>query len=98
MGASLAPTPPVVLGTNLVVYLDISSPVFTVSITAGNPYFNFPVPGYLDATGQYVASLNIPSIPGIVGMDAWVSFVVLDSNLAPLATSPEQSVRLLPLW
>jgi glucose/arabinose dehydrogenase len=98
MGASLAPTPPVVLGPNLVVYLDITSPVFQLSVTPGNGYFNFPVPGVLDASGHYTASLSIPNDPGLVGYDVWLSYVVVGPGFTPLAVSPEQKVKVLPQW
>jgi glucose/arabinose dehydrogenase len=98
MGASLAPTPPVVLGANLVVYLDISSPVFALSVTPGNGYFNFPIPGNLDAAGEHLASLLVPNDPALQGIEVWLSYVVVDGAFTPLATSPEQKVTILPQW
>jgi glucose/arabinose dehydrogenase len=98
MGASLAPQPPVVLGTNLVVYLDAGSPVFTLSLTPGNPYFNFPIPGNLDASGEHLAGFFIPPLPSLAGLDVWLSFAVIGPGLNALATSPEQSVKIVPLW
>jgi glucose/arabinose dehydrogenase len=98
MGASLAPTPPVVLAPNLVVYLDVTSPVFQLSVTPGNGYFNFPVPGLLDSTGHYTASLAIPNDPGLVGYDVWLSYVVVGAGFVPIAVSPEQKVKILPQW
>lgn len=98
MGASLAPLPAVVFGPNLAVYLDVSSPVFTLSLTVGNPYFNFPIPGNLDASGTHMAGINIPSLPSLAALDVWLSFAVVDGGGNVVATSPQQALKILPLW
>jgi glucose/arabinose dehydrogenase len=98
MAASHAPQPALALGGTLVVYLDVASPVFSLSMTPGNPYFNFPLPGMLNAAGEYVAGIAIPLVPQLAGLDIWLSYAVVDANWAPLETSPEQAVKILPIF
>ena len=96
MGASLAPQPALVISSSLTVYLDLSSPIFALSVTPGNGYFNFPIPGNLDAAGEHLASIAIPNLPQLIGVEVWVAFAVLDATFQPTAISPAQSVKILP--
>ena len=98
MGASLAPQPALVVSPSLTVYLDLSSSIFALSVTPGNGYFNFPIPGNLDAAGEHLASISIPDLPQLIGVEVWVAFAVLDATLSPTAISPAQSVKILPVW
>jgi hypothetical protein len=98
MGASHAPQPAVVLNGNLIVYLDIASPICTMSVTPGNGVFDFPVPGVLNLLGEYVAGINIPYLPAAVGVNLWISYVVLDAYGLPIATAPETTITILPVF
>jgi glucose/arabinose dehydrogenase len=98
MGASHAAYPATVLNSSIVVYLDVASSILTLSTTPGNGIFDFPVPGVLNASGEYLAGINVPPLASIVGYTVWLSYVVLDQSFLPLAAAPEQAILILPVF
>ncbi len=97
--ASDASGPTVNLAPGLDLYINFTSPIVAMSVTAGNGIFNFPLPGMLDASGSVTASINVPMVPALIGLRIWLASAVLDPiTLAPVATTPEQSMLFIPTF
>ncbi|HYC76235.1 MAG TPA: hypothetical protein VEI02_01295, partial [Planctomycetota bacterium] len=97
--ASDAPVPATVAGPGLVIHLDLSSWVFTYSITPGNGVFNFPFPGVLNAVGEASASIFIPNMPILIGLQLYLGSAVVDAQTQQVVeTAPQQSFLIIPLF
>lgn len=95
--ASDAAAPAYPLGPGLELFINVASPVFSYAITPGNGIFNFPLPGTLNAAATVTGSIVVPNVPALIGLRIHLAGAVLDPvSLAPLATTPEQSLFFIP--
>ena len=92
---STANTPPSLVPNGKLLFLDLSSPLVSVSMTPGNPYLHFNVPDITGPTGQVTSTMWFPNHPAAIGVHLFIAFVTIDSNLQFGAVSEPLKFRLI---
>jgi len=91
----LAPSP-ISIGSASI-YIDLTSALWTLSTTPGNPFFAFPHPGPLDPLGQASAQIFVPNDPALLGFQADVQSLVVSTS-GSLASSPAVRLYVVAPW
>lgn len=76
------------------IYIDLTSALWTLSTTPGNPFFQFPHPGTLDPTGSATAQIFVPNDPALVGFQCDIQSLVVAQGPGAIATASSPAVRL----
>ena len=83
--ASFGNYPAIILPDGRVIYLT-NDGLFSYIIQSANTGFFQNTYGTLDQLGRAIATISIPNIPGLSGLDLYFAFVTLDPN-APSSIS-----------
>ena len=97
IAASDAQTNPTVIGPGVSIDLDLNSWLTSFSLTPGNGFFFFPVPGQLDATGEDLVTVFLPYAPTIIGTSIHYQAVLFDPLGQAIGTSPPLEITTLPI-
>lgn len=90
-------TSPLVLAPGISLDLDLTHPIFSLSILPQNGVFYFPQPGLLDAQGEFVAAIAVPNVPALIGMAIRLQYVVFDPQTFQFVDiSPPQGFWIRP--
>jgi hypothetical protein len=92
---STGTTPPSLIPNGKYLFLDLSSPLVTLSLTPGNPYIHFNVPDITGPTGQLNSTMWFPNIPAAIGAHLFIAFITVDGNLQFGAVSEPLKFQLI---
>lgn len=89
---------PVALGPGLDMHLDPFSPIFQLSLTAGNGVFFLPAPGMLDGSGLTGGGIVIPDDPSLAFLELQLQACVFDASGQAVAVSAPTALVVMPAF